>query len=338
MDKSEEKNRSNGAKIALFRCFFSGLSTVYGTYDPATGRSWQVKRNVTDHTIYAHLKGKFPYGVYLLDKDCIRAIAVDFDNLDAFPPIEFINAAKHYGLSAYIETSKSKGFHVWIFFSNKGVKAYKARRVVKNILEEIGHPQTEVFPKQDVLDTQASYGNFINAPLFGGLVPKGKTVFLDPMTFEPYSNQWDFLETVTKHDEFILDDIMEINDLGMKPENEPVSVKTPTKGLNFYSLPPCARIMLQDGVTKNQRCCCFRLAVHFKRLGIPFDGAIALLKNWAKKNKPMDNKSIITEQEIVAQASYAYKRSYSSYGCETAEIKPFCQPECPLNLTKIRSK
>jgi hypothetical protein len=314
MDKSEEKKRNNVDKIALFRSFFSGLSTVYGTYDPATGRSWQVKRKVTDHTIYAHLKGKFPYGVYLLDKDRIRAIAVDFDHLDSFPPIEFINAAKHYGLSPYIETSKSKGFHVWIFFSNKGVKAYKARRVVKNILEEIEYPQTEVFPKQDFLDTQASYGNFINAPLFGGLVPKGKTVFVDPMTFEPYANQWDFLETTIRHSESVLDDIMEMNNLTGEPEGMAQPNTPSNEGLNSYSLPPCVRIILQDGVTQNQRCVCFRLAVHFKRLGIHFDGAIALLNTWAPKNKPIDNKRIITQKEIIEQASCAYKGNYRSYG------------------------
>ena len=33
-------------KIRLFQSFFSGLSHVYGTYDPASGRTWQVKENM----------------------------------------------------------------------------------------------------------------------------------------------------------------------------------------------------------------------------------------------------------------------------------------------------
>lgn len=188
-----KKQRSTAEKIALFMSYFSGLKNVYGTYDPATGHSWQVKSNVTNNTILWHLQGKRPYGIYLLVQDHTRAIAVDFDALDPLPAIEFINAAKHYGLSAYVETSKSKGFHVWIFFSEKGLKAYKARLVVRNILNEIEHPQTEIFPKQDVLNIQASYGNFINAPLFGKLVPLGKTVFIEPHTLKPYPDQWAFL-------------------------------------------------------------------------------------------------------------------------------------------------
>ena len=53
-------------KLALFTTCFSGLSETYGTYDPATGRSWQVKQPVTRHTMLRHLQGIQPYGVYLL--------------------------------------------------------------------------------------------------------------------------------------------------------------------------------------------------------------------------------------------------------------------------------
>jgi hypothetical protein len=60
------------------------------------------------------------------------------------------------------------------------VKASKARLVIKSILEEIECPETEIFPKQDSLQNGNSFGNYINAPLFGTLVPKNKTVFVDP--------------------------------------------------------------------------------------------------------------------------------------------------------------
>ena len=337
MEKSEEKKRKNGDKIALFRSFFSGLSTVYGTYDPATGRSWQVKKKVTNDTIYAHLKGKCPYGVYLLDEDHIRAIAVDFDQLDAFPPIEFINAARNYGLSAYIETSKSKGFHVWIFFTKKGVKAYKARRVVKNILEEIEYPQTEVFPKQDLLDTRASYGNFINAPLFGGLVPKGKTVFIEPYTLKPYPDQWAFLESVKRVERHALDEIIELNDLpATQVHSNPISHDSVGGYSNRFTLPVCAQKMLRDGVTRLQRVSCFRLAVHLKRIGLPYDVAVAALKVWAKKNHPIDGKRIITESEIVQQTSDAFNKDYRGYGCNSEAVAPFCHPGCPV--FKINAK
>lgn len=330
------KQRSTADKIALFLSFFSGLKNVYGTYDPETGCSWQVKKPVTNDIILAHLQGKRPYGVYLLEQDRIKAIAVDFDDLDPLPVIKFINAAKHYQLPAYIETSKSKGFHVWIFFNTKGVKAYKARLVVKNILEEIEYPQTEIFPKQDFLAGRASYGNFLNAPLFAGLVPLGRTVFIEPHTLKPYPDQWAFLESVERVEEQALDEIIELNDLsGPQVQSKPISHDSANGGSNRFSLPLCAQKMLQEGVSRYQRVSCFRLAVHLKRLGLPHDVAVAALKVWALKNQPKDGKQVITESEIIEQTSYAFNKDYRGYGCNSEAVAPFCMPNCPL--IKIRN-
>ena len=331
MDKWKDKERNNEDKVSLFSARFTGLSNVYGTYDPATGRSWQVKKPVTNDTFLAHLKGEQPYGVYLLDKDRIRAIVVDFDDSDPFPPVEFVNAARHYRLPAYIETSKSKGFHVWIFFNHKGVKAFKARVVVKNILDEIEYPQTEIFPKQDFLDTRASYGNFINAPLFGGLVPRGKTVFIEPYTLKPYSDQWAFLESVKRVEEQTLDEIIELNDVSDTQVNSnPVAHNSGKEITNRFSLPVCAQKMLREGVTHHQRVSCYRLAVHLKRIGLPYDVAIAVLKVWSRKNNPREGKQIITESEIVKQTSYVFNKDYRSFGCNSEAVAPFCQTDCPV--------
>ena len=319
-------------KINIFKSFFSGLTHVYGTYDPETGRTWQVKAPVTEDTFLAHLKGLRPYGVYLLTGTQTRAVAADFDEPDPFAPIEFVHAANHYGLQAYIEISKSKGFHVWIFFDEKGVEAAKARAIVSRILEEIGCPQTEVFPKQDVLDSPDKFGNFIYAPLFGRLVPNGKTVFVDPYTLKPYKNQWQFLQTAERAGESLLDDIMALNDLKVsQPPHDPnLKPQTSAQEINRYSLPPCAQMMLNEGVTQLQRVSCFRLAVHLKRLGLPGDLVLAALKTWAQKNRPTGGKKKISDSEIHAQVAYVFDRSYRGYGCDSAAVRPFCQPGCPV--------
>ena len=135
--------------------------------------------------LQAHLTGRQPYGVYLLAKNKTRAIAVDFDTPDRTPLIEYVARAKQYDLTTYIERSKSTGYHAGIFFHQQGVIERKARIVVQHILEEIDQPQTEIFPKQDEIGTNMRYGNFINAPLFGALVPKGKTAFLAPYKYQP---------------------------------------------------------------------------------------------------------------------------------------------------------
>ena len=329
MRPETDRQRNTARKLAVFKACFSGLTNVYGTYDPANGRSWQAKEPVTFDTFLKHLQGKHPYGVYLLVGDRTRAIVADFDDPDANPPVEFINKARHYGLPAYLETSKSKGFHAWIFFEEKGVKAAKARLVIKNILTEIEHPETEIFPKQDALQGRTCFGNYINAPLFGALVPKNKTVFIDPVTLVPYPDQWDFLESVERVSENLLDEIIELNGLSAICDESPrPEGSEQDKGPNKSGFPPCARKILQDGVSRYQRVSCFRLAVHFKRLGIPYDIAVSGLKTWALKNKPLNGNPVIRDSEILSQASYAYERSYTGFGCDSPAIKPFCEASC----------
>ena len=291
---------------------------------------------MTDEVILSHLTGKRPYGVYLLVKDRTRAIAVDFDTPDRVPLIEFVARAQHYGLSAYVEKSKSKGHHVWIFFDKQGVPAFKARRLVQHILEEIEQPQTEVFPKQDRLDGHMRYGNFINAPFFGPLVLEGKTAFVDPRDFRPYSNQWEFLESVKRSSEKTLDEVIEINALSTPSQGLSLSRSSEKIEKGPFALPPCAVRMFQDGVSQYQRVNCFRLAVHLKRVGLPFDLAVAVLKTWALKNQPSHGKGVIRDDEILSQTSFAYKGAYSGYGCESPAVEPYCVDSCPVFKWKTR--
>ena len=171
---------TSAEKMKIYKGLFMGLRNVYGTYDTKTGKVRQVKEPVTDEVIRAHLIGKQSYGVYLLTSDRTGALAVDFDKDELSVPIAYVAWAKRYNMSAYIERSKSKGYHVWIFFEEGGVLARKARLVAQKILADMGKPGIEVFPKQDALVNGISYGNFINAPLFGTLVAEGRTVFIDP--------------------------------------------------------------------------------------------------------------------------------------------------------------
>jgi len=92
--------------------------------------------------------------------------------------------------------------------------------------------------------------------------------------------------------------------------------------------------MLKDGVVQFQRVSCFRLAVHLKRLGLPYDVTVAALITWALKNRPINGKEVIREKEIRSQTSCAYEKSYVGYACESAAIKPFCDPACPVKQWK----
>lgn len=327
--------RTTADKIRIFRSCFSGLDNVYGTYDVQTGRVRQAKELVTDKVFYAHLTGKCPYGVYLLKKDKTGAIAVDFDTDDLTLPIAFLKEANKYGIPASVERSKSKGYHVWIFAKESGVSASKARTIVRKILDNIGAPEIEIFPKQDMLNDDVSYGNFINAPLFGKFVPQGRTVFINPDDAnKPYPNQWDLLENVHRVSEASLDEIirtLKINDNEAEDKTAPsLESDEPKNQISCFGLPPCAQKILAEGVNEYQRVVCFRLATHLKRSGIPLDLALFLLKKWAEKNHPTDGKCVITPAEIEEQTKYAYSHSYRGFGCEETGIKPYCSERCRL--------
>ncbi len=328
--------RTTGQKIALFKSLFSGRTDVYGSYDPATGRAFQVKAPVTLHVLLAHLRGERPYGVYLLSGDRTPAVVVDFDDLNHDPVLRFTSRAAAIGVPVHVERSKSKGYHAWVFFQSS-VSAAKGRRLVRGMLHREKDRMPEVFPKQDALGPDARYGNFINAPLFGRLVPAGRTVFVDPdRDMQPFPNQWDFLAGVKGVDEERLDTILRQVGADATDKRAPTSEPRahsdghPRRFMPRSSLPICARRMLNEGVTGNQRVLCFRLAVHFNRLGIPFDITVAALKEWARKNHPGDGKRRITDREIRDQADSAYRKAYRGCGCSEAAVIPFCDRECPL--------
>ena len=337
----EQKRRENQEKIALFRGrFVGGLTHVYGSYDPSSGRTFQVKRAITDDTIYQHLKGIAPLGLYLLVGSRTRMVVIDFDREDANPPLEFVAHAKHYDIPSYIEISKSKGYHVHVFFSEQ-VMASKARLVIRHILAEIGQSGTEVFPKQDALDTRVTSGNFINLPLFGRWVAQGRTVFVDEKgSLVPYPDQWNFLEGIETIGESRLDDVIEMNDLQWPPVGggRPAASGNEPGNNNHairmgYSLPPCAQRMLNEGVTFNQRVAAFRLAIQLRKAGLGEDLALAVLETWAPRNRPADGKNIITVKEIKEQVHYAFTRTdLRGCGCHDETINTFCETYCPLYL------
>ncbi len=316
-------------KIDLFLSLFTGLKNVYGTYDIKTGNARQVKAVVDNNVIVNHLSGPIPYGVYLLVKDKTRAVVVDFDIPDLTPVIKFFAQAQQLDIPVYIERSKSKGHHIWIFF-NHPVPAVKARLVTHYILNQIDLEATEVFPKRDRLDDKVSYGNFIYAPLFAPSVKNNRTVFLNPnIGYKPYKDQWQLLYNLKKLSESRLDDIIEKR--GLNIITAPIGGTSKTdRVVRSASLPVCLQRILSQGVSQYQRLACFRLANGLNRAGLPFDVAVGALNIWARKNTPADNKRVITESEIIAQTRSAYSGNYRSIGCECPSVMPYCDSTCPV--------
>lgn len=220
-----DRRSTSQEKVALFRDLFQGRNDVYAQpwHNTWTGKSgwspvvkggWTSARKpdreympLVDEVISDHLGGQFHVGLYpLLRDDSCRLLACDFDGpgwtLDA---LAYLDAARAAGVPAALERSRSgDGGHVWVLFADS-VPASAARRIGVFLVREAMTVRAELdlssydrlFPSQDFLPRQG-FGNLIALPLQGECRRHGTTVFLDPVTLEPYGDQWEFLSSLDR--------------------------------------------------------------------------------------------------------------------------------------------
>ena len=158
-----------------------------------------------DTAIEAHLTGKDTCGIYpLLEDNTSFFIAADFDKENWKEIIQRLygTCLKHK-IPVYIERSRSgNGGHLWVFFED-AFPAEQSRKIMFEMLRYAGiisHFEKEpgfdrLFPNQDY-HSGKGMGNLIALPLNGKSIKDGNSCFLNPDTFEPYDNQWGFLQEI----------------------------------------------------------------------------------------------------------------------------------------------
>jgi len=233
-------------KIQIFKNLFKGRENVFAMrwekkdksasgYTPVCLNEWKQglcnkllrkKCKDCDYKEYAqfgnqyieqHLIGNKIYGIYpLLENNSSYFLVADFDG-DEWKnnAVSYLKKCREYNLPAYLERSRSgNGGHAWIFFENSYL-AYKSRNIGLNILREaktIDQFSKEdafdrLFPNQDALSGEG-FGNLIALPLQGESRKSDNTVFLDwENNFEPYFDQWNFLEKIKVVSEKTLDNL-----------------------------------------------------------------------------------------------------------------------------------
>ena len=175
-----------------------------GTFKDYTGKE-PLPFDIT--AIKNHLIGKETCGIYpLLDDNTSYFIAADFDKENWFEIILRLHRkCSEYKIPSYIERSRSgKGGHLWIFFES-AFPAEQSRGIMFELLRHSGiisqfqkEPGFDrLFPNQDFHSGKAM-GNLIALPLNGISIQSGNSCFINPETFEPYPDQWEFLKLVRK--------------------------------------------------------------------------------------------------------------------------------------------
>ena len=170
----------------------------------------------TDEQIQKHLDGFHQIGIYpLLQDNTTWFLVADFDKTNwQKEAITFLNACNENDIPAYLERSRSgNGGHVWIFF-DKPYPAIRSRKIFISILEQSGafsmfdksSSFDRLFPNQDFLSGKG-FGNLIALPFFKPTFEKGNSCFINPESFEPITDQWDYLKNIQKVSVDYLDEL-----------------------------------------------------------------------------------------------------------------------------------
>lgn len=159
-----------------------------------------IKQKITQKEVSDHFMGNKRIGTFpIVNSNRTNFFVFDIDNNDKNICSSIYNQLKNDGLTPYIENSKSKGFHVWVFLEEESSAKY-VRDYMKYVLEKnsISKNKIDLFPKQDETNESNSYGNAINLPLFNLLKDNSKkNKFLDE-NFELIEGQIDFLINIKK--------------------------------------------------------------------------------------------------------------------------------------------
>lgn len=153
-----------------FTDLFAGREDAAGRLG-RDGRAWADKITGEFAPLYRrHLEGKrYPgdsLGVYpLTDAGLVRWAAADIDLGDEASAWRIADALQGHGVRPYVEVSKGKGHHVWVFFE-EWVGAYAARKLIQRATAESGI-SCEIYPKQEQIDAASPFGNFLHLPYYG---------------------------------------------------------------------------------------------------------------------------------------------------------------------------
>lgn len=170
----------------LFIDLFQGNRAAIGT--ELGGCARLTPEQIWSDQVRFHLEGTAPpIGVYPLvfvpRGWFVHWGCVDFDEGEAFSRIHAQNLQlilNHFGITGWVERSRSKGYHVWVFAQN-WTPAKLMREALLAACQLVDAPTKEINPKSIELP-EGSLGNYVRLPYpghLGGSYDPTRRVMLD---------------------------------------------------------------------------------------------------------------------------------------------------------------
>lgn len=152
--------------IDSFITLFRGRGDCYGSDEGGC-----VRRPLDRSVFCDHLNGTHGIGVYpavpASTPFCVWGCSdIDFEDLDSARLLQ--RTLEVAGIVSFVERSRSKGYHVWVFASEP-VPAETMRRALLVVHQVADYPAREVNPKQSDVSVH-KVGNYVRLPYYGGLV------------------------------------------------------------------------------------------------------------------------------------------------------------------------
>jgi hypothetical protein len=144
-----------------FAALFRGRTDAYGSEEGGC-----IKEPVTNETYSQHLKGVAPIGIYPMFQHEGEWMTVwgcsDIDVDDIHAALSIKESLRAAGVVSYLERSRSKGYHIWVF-AMEPVPAWAMRRMLLCAHQVAEYPAREVNPKQETLQPN-QFGNYVRLP------------------------------------------------------------------------------------------------------------------------------------------------------------------------------
>lgn len=168
---------------------FHGRLDVYGTEEGGCLRvpdaTWEnYTETITQHLYSTTTTGTYP--MVEMDGDWfVKWGCVDFDEGDEPSYIHAMNLhtiLSHFGIAAWLEKSRSKGWHCWVF-ADDWIPAATMRKALLGATETAKAPLKEINPKQESMTT-GQVGNYVRLPYPNGWESNLRRCVIDPNTSE----------------------------------------------------------------------------------------------------------------------------------------------------------